>query len=596
MISSQFSDGVYLVDFEFHPAHGHEGNRPVPVCMVIREWPSGVTTRYWQGQLRQMQTAPFPVSKNALWVAYYASAELDCFDVLDWTRPVNVLDLFVEFRWMTNGLHLPHGSSLIGALLFFGLTTIAGEQKDVMRDLVLTGGPWNPQQQLDILDYCESDVIALDSLLSAMHTLIDWPRALQRGRYIKAVSLMQMNGVPIDVDVLDKLQAYWEAIQDRLIAAVDSNYGVFDGRTFKSDRWADFLKANGIPWPSLLSGRLDLSDETFREMARSHTVVSPIRELRSTLSEMRLASLQVGTDGRNRCLLSPFRARTGRNQPSNSRFIFGPSVWMRSLIRPEPGMGLAYVDWSQQEFGIAAALSGDVAMQEAYLSGDPYLAFAIQAGAVPKGATKKTHEAEREQFKACVLAVQYGMGEESLAVRIGQPVARARYLLDLHRRTYKQFWKWSDSAVDEAVLGGRLWTGFGWQIHIQGEINDRSLRNFPMQATGAEMLRIACCLLTEEGVRVCAPVHDALLIEASLDELDSVIKKTQSLMAEASRIVLDGFELGSDAKEVRYPDRYMDKRGIVMWDTVMAILNTLEHPRQQASTGVGSVPPPSILI
>ncbi len=141
-----------------------------------------------------------------------------------------------------------------------------------------------------------------------------------------------------------------------------------------------------------------------------------------------------------------------------------------------------------------------------------------------------------------------------------------------------------------------MWTGFGWQIHTQGEINDRSLRNFPMQATGAEMLRIACCLLTEAGIRVCAPVHDAVLIEAPLDELDSVIKKTQSLMAEASRIVLDGFELGSDAKEVRYPDRYMDKRGIVMWDTVMAILNSLEHPRQQTSTGVGSVPPPSIFI
>ena len=110
------------------------------------------------------------------------------------------------------------------------------------------------------------------------------------------------------------------------------------------------------------------------------------------------------------------------------------------------------------------------------------------------------------------------------------------------------------------------------------------------------VLRVACCLLTESGIRVCAPVHDAVLIEAPLDELDTVIKKTQSLMAEASRIVLDGFELGSDAKEVRYPDRYMDKRGIVMWDTVMTILNTLEHPRQQTGTGVGSVPPPSILI
>ena len=155
-------------------------------------------------------------------------------------------------------------------------------------------------------------------------------------------------------------------------------------------------------------------------------------------------------------------------------------------------------------------------MMEAYRSGDPYMAFAIQAGAVPSTATKKTHETEREQFKACVLAVQYGMGEESLAARIGQPVARARQLLALHRHTYRQFWQWSDNAVDEAVLGGRLWSGFGWQIHTRDEINERSLRNFPMQATGAEMLRIACIMLTEADIGVCAPVHDALLIEAPL--------------------------------------------------------------------------------
>ena len=80
---------------------------------------------------------------------------------------------------------------------------------------------------------------------------------------------------------------------------------------------------------------------------------------------------------------SAFRSRTGRNQPSNSKFIFGPSVWLRGLIKPPPGHGVAYVDWRQQEFGIAAALSGDAAMQAAYLSGDPYLAFAKQAGAVP---------------------------------------------------------------------------------------------------------------------------------------------------------------------------------------------------------------------
>ena len=93
-----------------------------------------------------------------------------------------------------------------------------------------------------------------------------------------------------------------------------------------------------------------------------------------------------------------------------------------------------------------------------------------------------------------------------------------------------------------------------------------------MQANGAEMLRLATCLATERGIRVCAPVHDALLVEAPLDQLDAVVAETQSVMADASRVVLDGFQLATDAEVVRYPDRYMDERGDVMWNTVMDLL------------------------
>ena len=156
---------------------------------------------------------------------------------------------------------------------------------------------------------------------------IDLPRALLRGRYMTAVARMEYDGVPIDVPTLNLLQQHWTNIQDALIADIDTAYGVFDGRTFKGDKWAQFLAKQGIPWPRLESGRLDMSDDTFRQMARANPLVSPLRELSSSLSEMRLADLAVGRDGRNRTLLSPFRARSGRNQPSNSKFIFGPCVW-----------------------------------------------------------------------------------------------------------------------------------------------------------------------------------------------------------------------------------------------------------------------------
>ena len=97
------------------------------------------------------------------------------------------------------------------------------------------------------------------------------------------------------------------------------------------------------------------------------------------------------------------------------------------------------MDYEQQEFGIAAALSGDPAMCAAYRSGDPYLAFARQAGAIPPDGTRTTHGAIRDAFKACALAVQYGMGADSLAMRLGRSPAAARDLLRLHRQAYPVF-------------------------------------------------------------------------------------------------------------------------------------------------------------
>ena len=487
--------------------------------------------------------------------------------------PARILDLYAEFRCQTNGLPTVAGRGLLGALAAYGLDTIGSVEKEEMRNLIMRGGPWSDQERDAILDYCESDVDALARLLPPMLPQVDLPRALLRGRYMGAAARMEWAGVPIDVETLTSFRAHWTDIQDALVDRIDVDYGVFDGRTFKAAKFAAWLERTGLAWPRLESGHLDLSDEAFREAARAHPEVAPLRELRSAMSELRLNDLTVGRDNRNRFIVSAFQARTGRNQPSNSKFIFGPSVWLRGLIKPPPGHGVAYIDWSQQEFGIAAALSRDANMLAAYESGDPYLAFAKQAGAVPPDATKQSHSAQRDLFKACVLAVQYGMGPDALAARIAQPPVVARDLLRAHQETYRAFWRWSDAAVDHAMSKSSLHTVFGWTIHIGAESNPRSLRNFPMQGNGAEMLRLACCLATERGFEVCAPVHDAVLICAPLDRLDADIAGMRAAMAEASRIVLNGFELGTDVSTVRYPERYADKRGVKMWDEVTSLIN-----------------------
>jgi DNA polymerase I len=560
-------DEIWLVDFEFRaPA----GERPDPVCLCARELRSGRRLRLWRDELGA--TPPYSIGRHSLFVAYFASAELGCHLALGWPMPVRILDLFTEFCCLTNGLETIAGNSLLGALAHHGLNSMGIGDKDAIRQLILGGGPWPEDARNAILDYCQEDVAALERLLPAMAPRIDLPRALLRGRYMAAVAAMEHAGTPIDGGTLELLRERWACIQDQLIAEIDVDYGVYDGRSFRADRFEAWLAKKGIPWPRLDSGRPELGDGAFRQAARVYPVVAPLRELRSSLSEMRLHDLAVGRDGRNRTLLSPFGARSGRNTPSNSKFIFGPSVWLRGLIKPPPGYGVAYVDWQQQEFGIAAALSGDPAMLQAYRSGDSYMAFAKQVRAVPDDATKSSHSVERELFKACALGVQYGMGPVALAQRIGKPPIVGLELLQAHKNTYPRFWAWSDSAVDRAALLGSLHTVFGWQVHVGADFNPRSLRNFPMQANGAEMLRLACCLATERRIEVCAPVHDAVLITAPLDRLGHDIAAMRAAMTEASRVVLGELELGTDATVVCFPDRYQDKRGVVMWDRVMRLI------------------------
>ena len=260
-------------------------------------------------------------------------------------------------------------------------------------------------------------------------------------------------------------------------------------------------------------------------------------------------------------LHSPVRIPSahGSQQPSNTRFIFGPSVWLRGLIQPPPGQGIAYIDWAQQEFGIAAALSGDIMMMNAYRSGDPYWrlrsrrVWPLQTQRRPRTPPSRASQGLRP---SC--SVWHGPRCPRFAHRStanSRPRAHAP-----HRETYRVFWRWSDAAVDHAMLTGNLHTVFGWYVRVAGLSNDRFLRNFPMQANGAEMLRLACCLATERGVEVCAPVHDALLICAPLPELQQRLVETQDAMREASRVVLGGFELTTEVHAVRYPARYMDPR------------------------------------
>ena len=589
---------VWLHDFEFV---AQPGEHPDVVCLAAYELRSGRTLQLWRNQLTG--TPPYRTDAGVLLVNFVGNAELACHLALGWPVPHHVLDLNPIFRNLTNGRHTPEGKGLLGALRYFGLDTISIKQKDAMQKRVMAGWPFSEEERQQILAYCLSDVEALRRLLPKILAApeFDLDIALYHGEAVATLAAMEHSGVPIDMEVFTLLadEATWRNIRDALVAAIDAQYGVYvrgpDGDwSFSMERFEAYLARAGIGgWPQLESGRLNMQRKTFEDMSKGWPQLEDLRQLRHARDKMRRIKLAVGNDGRNRTVLWPCKAKTSRTQPKASNWIFSPAVWLRCLIKPGPGMAVAYIDYSSMEFLIAASLSDGHCgpanrMLDMYRSGDPYLAFAKSVGAVPQTATKASHAAVRDKYKVMLLAVQYGMGAETLAGRLGVSTFEAHEMLNQHHEQFAQYWAWSDDWLQHALQAGIMRTAFGWTCRTGiTEFSERSIRNWPVQATGSDILRVACILANRHGIRLLAPVHDAVLIEAPIETIETDVALTQEIMRRASRIVLNAspegtHQLRTDAKITRYPDRYTDSRGVAIWEGVLQLMQEQQPTRKVA--------------
>jgi DNA polymerase-1 len=274
-------------------------------------------------------------------------------------------------------------------------------------------------------------------------------------------------------------------------------------------------------------------------------------------------------------MLSAFKTKTGRNAPSNSNFVFGLNAGFRSLIKPGPESALVYLDFGGQEFGEAAYFSGDKNMIAAYETGDPYSDWARRTGAMPADGK---HPQIRAIYKRASLGMLYGMGARTLGEYVGVSVGRARQLQKSHHEFFSRFWQWSAAVRDAGVISRELFTVFGWRMRVRPDVNEGTLLNYPMQANGAEMLRLACIYAVQRGVPIIAPIHDAILIEAPRADVGDVTLAMVKCMEDASRVVLGGPAVRVDVKDpLFYPHRYVDGRGTALWDNTLRLLHQLKR-------------------
>jgi len=216
----------------------------------------------------------------------------------------------------------------------------------------------------------------------------------------------------------------------------------------------------------------------------------------------------------------------------------------------DKGQLLVSVDYSQIELRVAAHMSGDKAMINAFLADqDIHAATAAAIHDVPIGQVTKE---QRSHAKAINFGLLYGMNEFGLMRATELTLAEATKFRDEYFAEFPGIRQYIETTRAKAEKQGFVETLLGRKRYfpqLKGaatpQVRSRALReaiNSPVQGTAADIMKIAMSHLPAElkkaglKAKMLLQVHDELLLECPETELDQAIEVTSRVMANAYKI------------------------------------------------------------
>lgn len=452
------------------------------------------------------------------------------------------------------------------------------EEKDKCRELIISDPKsFTTQERERILAYNALDVEFLPVIFAAIkkeyqHLAaegVDWEEyyeeAYIRGKYSAHTALMESMGYPINYDATLNFSRQIPFILAECQRDINSQFpklmpfkwhpkkAVYSWNQNATRKWLEH-KGYAPHWRRTDTGALSLSLEAFEQKfiyrhdyPRGIFGAQMVRYLKlkqslygfSTKGDKKKTFWDnVGPDKRVRPYMNIYGAQSGRSQPAATGFMFLKPAWMRALVQPKEGYFLAGIDYGQQEFFIAALLSEDEDMIRAYLSGDPYLYMAKEAGTVPKDGTKHTHARERDLMKSTTLGILFNMTKYGLSSKLTADSGElyteddAQALITTFEELFPRFTAWRREVFTDYQNGEAINLLDGWKMWCDND-NPRSVTNVPVQGGGSAIMRRAVDLAVEAGCRVIFTLHDAIYIEAKTGQEDHIYRLHKAM--------LDGF-------------------------------------------------------
>lgn len=372
---------------------------------------------------------------------------------------------------------------------------------------------------------------------------------------IPILSEMEMAGVRLDVDRLSVLskknQKRIEELREDIWKEAGEEFNVNSTVQLRKILYEKLqLPTTGIKRTQ--SGYSTAADE-LNKLRGTHAIIELLEEyreltkLQNTYIET-LPELVDGETGRVHTSFNQTVTATGRLSSDSPnlqnipvRTELGQEI--RAAFVADAGCVLVKADYSQIELRLAAHMSQDEKMLDAFRSGeDIHRATAAWVFEVkPEDVTDE----QRRAAKTLNFGVLYGMGAFHFARASGVSVEEARSFIERYRKQYAGVSRMIEQYIANAEELGYTETLFGRRRYVP-EINshdpgtraaaERAAYNFPLQGTAADLLKKAMielsAVLAEKypKARMVLTVHDELVVEVLEEEASAVAKLMREVM------------------------------------------------------------------
>lgn len=224
---------------------------------------------------------------------------------------------------------------------------------------------------------------------------------------------------------------------------------------------------------------------------------------------------------------------------------------IRKAFVAADGYKILSLDYSQIELRLAAHMSGDKKMIEAFKNNQDI--HTATAAAINEVSLDKVTKEMRREAKATNFGILYGQGPHGLSQTADIPYDRAREFIANYFKVYKDVKRWIEKIVDEACEQGYVETLFGRRRYLP-EINssvimvkkgaERMAINTPLQGTAADMIKIAMIEVQKmiekdyqpEEAKMILQVHDELLFEVKSSKVEELSGEIKKIMEEVLKL------------------------------------------------------------